>query len=486
MKTVRLFLGFSVSLLLIVASCTKADISGPERPDSDRISVLKAPDLDEHEWLAYTLHDKTDFEMPTMRVEAMVRNFANTGASTYFSGEDINVTSIRHLSPVSYSDTEHTGVYLVEFTANGKDGYSLCSSDMRFEQIFAFVPEGYISDTVDNKALAGIIGNIDYMMCDSIERYNALLETRYLSALGKIKAQKAEAEEDAEYKKRYTYFIIDEVTGAELDENDMWHPYSNPNNIFDFRRCELSYSDYSDSKTSELVIPLNTKWNQTPPYNNLMPLAKTGQFKYSNGRVAAGCVTIAVAQIMAYYRKGYNLQSNQWDAMTANKSLSSCSSAGIDAATKMIRYVYDGIGADPGPDGTSAYTVSARNFLSDNGFGGSGDRSPNVNELYSSANMKRLIYADGINISDPSTGHAWVIDGVRKYTQTSRDTYDCDNYGGGGTYLKVSPYPKTSLYWYIKCNWGWGGTSDGWFNYDTFVKTGVNGYKLNKVIYNLH
>lgn len=475
---------FAVSISLIIVSCVKSEPDyGPNNQNFDQISVLKVPDLDEHEWLAYTLHDKTDFKIPSMHIEAMIRNFANSDASTYSSGETIRITNIKSLNPVTYSDTEHTGAYLVEFTTGNKEGYSLCSSDMRFDQIFAFVPEGFISDTMDNKALAGFIGNIDYIMHDSIERYNALAEVRYQSALEKIKAQKIEAEEEAEYKKRHTYFIIDEVTGAELDENDGWHPYSNPNNIFDFRRCELSHSDYSDSQIYEQTVPLNVKWNQTPPYNNLMPLAEEGQFKYSNGRVAAGCVTIAVAQIMTYYRKGYN--TDQWDAMTANKNLSYCSSAGIDAATRMIRYVYDGVGATPKPNGTGAYTVSARNFLTDNGFGNSGVVSPDIDRLYSNASAKRLAYAGGVNVST-KTRHSWVIDGVKKYRRTSRDYYDCEQYGGGGYYLKESPYPKSTLHKYVKCNWGWGGSSDGWFNYDTFVKTGENGYKLDEIICDLY
>ncbi|MDE6483449.1 MAG: C10 family peptidase [Rikenellaceae bacterium] len=482
MKINSLFLWFSTSLLLIVASCAKTEISEPDKLDGNRISVLKAPDLDEHEWLAYILHDKTDFEMPTMRAEALVRNFANSGASTYSSGDEISVTTIRHLNPVTYSDTEHTGAYLVEFTSDGKEGYSLCSSDMRFEQIFAFVPEGSISDTVDNKALAGIIGNIDYIMRDSIEHYNALAEARYLSALQKIEAQMAEERERAEYKEKHTYFVIDNVTGAHLDENDGWHPYSNPNNPLDFRMCSFSYTDYSGSKNYDYIVPLKVKWNQTPPYNNLMPLAETGQYKYSNGRVAAGCVTIAVAQIMTYYKKGYN--TNQWDAMTANKDLNNCSNAGIDAATKMIRFVYDGIGAKPGSTGTSAYTRSACNFLSDNKYDGSDTKDPDINAMYSSAVAKRLIYADGINPSNTNSAHAWIIDGVRKTNKSFKHYYDCSR-PTGESYSKAAPNTKTYTEWYVSCNWGWGGSSDGWFLYDTFIESGYKGFRLTTIIYDL-
>ncbi len=470
-------------MLFVAVSCQKTEVN--YKPDTDRISVLKAPDLDEHEWLAYTLHDKTDFGMPTMRAEAMVKNFAGSGSTTYSSGNDIKVTSIRRLVPITYSDSDNAGIYLVEFTSEGKEGYSLCSSDMRYEQIFSFVPEGSISDTVYNKALAGIVDNIDCMIRDSIANYNALAEERYQSALKKIAAQKAEEEEAAEYKKRHTYFIIDEVTGAELDEHDGWHPYSNPNNIFDFRKCELSYSDYSDSKFYDNIVSLKVKWNQTPPYNNLMPLAEEGQYKYSNGRVAAGCVTIAVAQIMTYYRKGYNLSSNLWDAMTFSKYLVGCNDDGIDAATKMIKFVYDGVKSEPGPNGTSSNITKASHFLSDNGFNGSGAKDPDFNAIYNSTGVKRLVYASGRSVSASDSGHAFIIDGARKYYKTSRDYYDCESMQGG-TYQKVSPYPKTTMYEYVSCNWGWGGSSDGWFYYYNFVRQGQNGYILNKVIHDLY
>ncbi|MDE6483431.1 MAG: hypothetical protein K2L01_06725 [Rikenellaceae bacterium] len=147
------------SAILSFASCSKdetADVYAGY--DYDRICVLKAPDLNADEFLAYNLHDAVDFDIPVSEAIALMEAVHGPSATTYSSDAALNVTSVRKLGRQTYSDADASaGLYLIELEADGNAGYSICSADKRYHEAFAFVPQGSIADTMENKALAGFI-----------------------------------------------------------------------------------------------------------------------------------------------------------------------------------------------------------------------------------------------------------------------------------------------------------------------------------------
>ena len=219
---------------------------------------------------------------------------------------------------------------------------------------------------------------------------------------------------------------------------------------------------------------VQTKWNQSYPYNMLCPEHPQGD----HGHTYTGCVATAMAQVMKYWnypQKGSGKVSYFWGAWdTINLAETNYDWANMpntystfganawndqqkEAVATLMFHCGVSINMDYGWDGSGTqteYTASALryNFGYRNGIeakyrdnGGSGENFEHYFEndtiwsrmLIEDLDMHRpLIYS-----GHPSSGagHAWVCDGYR-----------VDNTGA-----------KT-----FHMNWGWGGSGDGFFAID--------------------
>jgi hypothetical protein len=202
-----------------------------------------------------------------------------------------------------------------------------------------------------------------------------------------------------------------------------------------------------------IVEPLlQTKWNQSSPYNDLYPVSSDGK------RAPANCVIIATAQIMKYYNhpargmgqsepftyQGYNYPSvnlnaaYDWDNML-DKYTSSATEQQRNAISTFVYHVRTGMGAKSRPIGITT------NF----GY----DKSLQLlfRKYYSDAEWERIIREQldaGLPVEysaskEGSDNHAFVIDGY-------------DNTGK------------------FHINWGWGGKDDGYY----FINS-MNGWDYN-------
>ena len=219
-----------------------------------------------------------------------------------------------------------------------------------------------------------------------------------------------------------------------------------------------------------------TKWNQDSPYNLYAPEATNGP----GGRCYAGCVATAMSQIMKYwdhpehgtgshtYNSGgwwgphyYNLNANfgatyyDWDNMPVKISSSSPQEQIEAVATLMYHcgvavemgFAYDGSGANsedvPGAIQEYFSYSSHANLKRRDNF----QLSQWQNLLKESFDIGWPVYYSGY--SDEG-GHAFVCDG----------------------------YDDNDLFHY---NWGWGGSSDGWFVIDEIDFAGWAGAIFNFV-----
>lgn len=201
----------------------------------------------------------------------------------------------------------------------------------------------------------------------------------------------------------------------------------------------------------EPVEPLMaTKWNQDAPYNNQCPTV-------SGVRTYTGCVATSMAQVMKYHEwpdVGEGSHSYTWNGQTLSINFStiqfdwanmrdtyrsgSYTSAEAQAVAELMKAV--GYSVDMGY-GTNASGASTRNqtialvkFFKYSKAIRYLDR-----DVVSSTEFEKIIYdnlAEGLPVlydgSSPSGGHSFV----------------CDGYAGKH---------------YFHFNWGWGGSSDGYF-----------------------
>lgn len=187
---------------------------------------------------------------------------------------------------------------------------------------------------------------------------------------------------------------------------------------------------------------LMTKWGQT-----ISPFNDSTYFNYP-----AGCVVIAVAQIMAYEEYANTMVFNgvlcDWDDMKTVYTYPSFNDPGSTMGRIQVANFIKELGSEDncdityGPDGSHGTILRAKSTL--NNYGYSATITPLIpsstftHHMHSKVRTQLFsghpVYVRGMR--DTSNGHAWVIDGC-----------------------------FAGLY---HINWGWRGKNDGYFNGGVF------------------
>ena len=217
-------------------------------------------------------------------------------------------------------------------------------------------------------------------------------------------------------------------------------------------KCGRLVSRHGGREDEYLV---ETKWNQSYPYNYFCPEAPDGP----GGHCYAGCVATAASQLMKYWNHPIQGQGSysyipethpeygtlyanfgettyDWDNMPVSIS-SSSPQVQIEAVALLQYHVGISVDMNYKPSGSGAATNDLTQkmplyFLYTNAMTVH-KREDYTHEEY----MKLLINTFDMRwpIVHAGGGHAYVFDGYNDYDE-------------------------------IHVNWGWGGSSDGWFNVD--------------------
>ena len=211
-----------------------------------------------------------------------------------------------------------------------------------------------------------------------------------------------------------------------------------------------------------------TKWNQNYPYNYCCPADPAGP----GGHVYAGCVATAAAQLMKYWdhplqgtgSHTYTPTDNpQYGPITVNfgeatydwenmpNSISSASPVEQLEAVGTLIY-HCGVSVDMNYRPTSSGAVTSQLCSSMPQYFYYTNQMVNIYREYYTHDGYMQLIIDAIDMNWPMVhrggGHAYVLDG----------------------------YDDAGL---VHFNWGWGGSSDGWFNIDEH-----NYIETESVIYN--
>lgn len=201
----------------------------------------------------------------------------------------------------------------------------------------------------------------------------------------------------------------------------------------------------------EIVSPLlKTTWNQGDGYNAMMPEMNCAKSFY-NGRAPAGCVNIAMAQIMKYHRhppfnKSYQkYKSYNWNAMPDNYATKETAILIKDIGEAMVTtYACKGSGA----------SIDDRASMVFYQFGYTDTKidAYDINVVKSELRKKRPV----ILVAGSSDGdsHAWV----------------CDGYGVSKVYGDKFG-PVLEVFQYLHMNWGYREKYESWYLYDEAWKS---------------
>ena len=228
-----------------------------------------------------------------------------------------------------------------------------------------------------------------------------------------------------------------------------------------------SRSDITDAKESVPIL-LTSRWHQDSPYNDLCPVITDGNIK-----TAAGCVAIASAQVVYYWRKDNPLTTSEdtpiypygkapvtysipagtefkWDLMKDYYSL--YESDEEKEAVARLTYIigtstYLQYGTSTGGQINDIINPYSKQFNLNAKFASKKDHSQEEWEQLIYINLKKkqpVVYAG----STGNDAHAVVVDGYNA---------------------------ETNLFHF---NFGWGGNGDGYYTIDDV--TGMNGYMLGQ------
>ncbi|WP_026727858.1 C10 family peptidase [Flavobacterium denitrificans] len=202
---------------------------------------------------------------------------------------------------------------------------------------------------------------------------------------------------------------------------------------------------------------LSSTWEQGNLYNYQLPYINCSGY---STQVIAGCVPVAMAQVMRYYQYPANYD---WSAMPTN-SASLTSANFILDIHNAIRNVYPGQPVySCGSTGVSASanmgTVLKTQFKYSSADWANYDYQVVKNNII--AGMPVILSG-----SNSSSGHMWVCDG---YKSVKYDFNDCT----GVSYL------------YFHMNWGWGGDGNDYFAFNNFNPGATNYNSNTKMIYNI-
>ena len=223
---------------------------------------------------------------------------------------------------------------------------------------------------------------------------------------------------------------------------------------------------------------LETKWNQDYPYNYYCPVGQGGP----GGHVYAGCVACAMSQMMKFWNhplQGTGSHNNpnggsanfgqttyDWDNMPVSLNNNSPQEQ-IDAVATLMYHCAVSVNMMWAIDGSGAYSA---------------DVPASIMQYFSYSNQAVFQHRDSYSYNDwaaklkESFDIGWPV----YYSGT-----DPDPVNGGGHAFVCDGYNDADLFHY---NWGWGGSGDGWFDFDAIDYNTNDGAIYNFVpapVYNM-
>lgn len=191
---------------------------------------------------------------------------------------------------------------------------------------------------------------------------------------------------------------------------------------------------------------LHTKWHQNYPYNLQCPIMEP-----CKDNALAGCTAIAIAQVIAFLDVPRSRYQGTFDYSVINYS-EEVPYAHKNRVAKFVRFIGDKVQTNYGCSFSGA---KWKNFTPTLDLWGihyeyANDANVDVSKLVRELVQGFPHITGGAQKKGEKGAHTWVWDGVNGKFKVTSDGRGPLNYQPIGTIL-------------FHCNWGWGGTSDGWY-----------------------
>lgn len=420
------------AIILIIGACQKAEQSDPLLPTTSAESSLPQ-----------CVSEGTELSADDAAKVATLFRKADAATRSGTAPVVRNVVTIRDAAgrPALYA-------------VNLQEGYLLISATKRFFPVLAQIDYGTF--TLDREP-----SGLDVVLQEMVETIEAVRDSAAVFDCRHAWFPYEERTRPERAQTRMTddefYDIQNEWYGKWYDEGVDTHrlaskPDDMPEDIYR-RFCETAEGDdawvdteyyYMNTaiiteKYIEEIHPdgpfIQSEWKQTNPYN-----------EYVGQNRPLGCVTIAVGQLMRYYR---HPSSFNWSDMPYHSTTPTLSS--FLAQLRIELNVTD--------DGNCT-TDDAKRVLTNYGYNCI-KIDHNESAVKTSLRNQRPVFTRGYD-KTAQGGHAWIIDGYKLvYAYTEYKLYTVN--ASQTAYNEMDShrvYHATNSYYHI--NWGWGGTHNAW------------------------
>lgn len=457
----------TIATLLLLFSCNKSTDSTPLSMEPENSIEIRT-------------YDKISYEQARVIAGKAYLDFESE-ATKGIEKQIIDNSIIGDNSTATKSGNSPIDTLLYVFNYANDGGYVVIPTNNVNGQIVAYVEQGNfnIQDTLDNELSKMLV----HLMINNQLRANALYE----AALVQTKNPFGTME---------TIPIGPMCKSSEPVYNPVFPAPGPPgpggNSDIDYATrygCYRPVNQFAEPTTVYNKTPLlTTNWNQGSPYNNQAKIIETK-------RAWAGCVAIAASQIMAYHAHptiypstivNTLVPSNFHSYSGKNTSLISLrkikdftkegSFAAKDHLSRFIAIVGYMLNNGWGLDGTGAFSGDIPALLYALGYNMSSLVDYDIITVKNSLNQNKPLYIRGTSHESSTVkggGHAWVLDGY-KTIKWRVDRYAI-LFDEKGKFMKTK-YVSTGFAdeEFLHCNFGWGGSSNGYYSDGIFNTSNPN------------
>ncbi|MFI3322577.1 MAG: C10 family peptidase [Rikenellaceae bacterium] len=405
--------------LIFIVSCTKNTITEDENiilTNKNNNSEL----LTKSESIAISIEDSNNLEISEENALKLLNIKLN------------NSTKI--LSAKLQSKNE----LFYEYNING--GYALVSTDKRIPEVFCIVEKGTISDTSYNQGLKIFFHGLrNYIKGEKIKMNN--IDSLKRSANEKIK----------------TAMVTKSI--PEISTDNGW--------VYIGDRYVKTYPILKEYN-------ITTKWGQYSPFNANLPLKINDKGNYVH--TSAGCGVTAVAQLMAFHKKGL-YTTEVWNKVIStnyNYELQHLYEVIFDEMIIKNKNSYE-------YDYAESTLSDSKSFLQKFGYDCSRVANYSFDRIVEAMNYGPTLVKG--NLPNNGYGHDWIVEGARKEQTQLYEIYELE-YGDRIITEELLQYSYVRSE--VKINWGWKGEDDGWFTSGAFNTDNGELNNSNEMILNIH
>lgn len=221
------------------------------------------------------------------------------------------------------------------------------------------------------------------------------------------------------------------------------------------------YKGQTDYDIGNLV---KTQWHQNSPYNILNPLKTNSDTKHQ----PAGCVTLAVSQILNFYKHPQTLRridgtslNETFDVDWSKTDIPSLRDPELLDIPRLIRFVNLGVHTKNGDNNSSSDINKAKTFFDINQYTTHKYDGRDIARMVSEVKAGRPVYVRGSD--NNGDGHAFICDGYRAFKRqlsielsTTNDIYVKDYATNPYFIYRTSEGNRITSEEYLGFNWGWG------------------------------